>query len=321
MQRRHISKVPQQLTSWSVFPHKHSKQSCYDNLFHAVDFYLKDHSNQWRHLGRDESPPYRGFNHDAFKGKKIDLKAVVTDQLGKTVVLEQKVEKLGPPPFVIIHYENGNQRQQGFHVYDDGLTVLPSSLQEGTYQFQWPEGKRQALLVFESEGKDGSRLDLPIFLDAKKDILPAGKQEGARNVARIFINNLHQIASKKNFSKSHEKPEVLKGSAESPLGKTEVFLRGGMNRWEAVDQMRYAGASRYEVDVSLKPGMVEFKFGDEQWNREANFGAPIKNNGLYKSGGSKNLTVNVPEAGKYSFQLFCFRSGAFNFFKVSRLSH
>lgn len=62
----------------------------------------------------------------------------------------------------------------------------------------------------------------------------------------------------------------------SPLGARDLFLRGTMNGWAALDGYRFQyRCDRYELLVELK-GEQRFKVADEDWSADADFGGSLQ---------------------------------------------
>ena len=97
---------------------------------------------------------------------------------------------------------------------------------------------------------------------------------------------------------------------EAYWGDTEVFVRGGMNGWGAVDLFSYQGAGVYTAEVELSAGTVEFKVASEDW-ATVNLGNPndaasnVVEEGTPKTlgGSNNNLVMDVPETGTYLFSV------------------
>lgn len=78
-----------------------------------------------------------------------------------------------------------------------------------------------------------------------------------------------------------------------------------MNSWNPDNELDYEGNYTYRTQIKLGSGGAEFKFADEGWSADSNFGAPVEEQGLTSSGGSSNLSFQVPKGqdGKYVFDL------------------
>ncbi len=95
---------------------------------------------------------------------------------------------------------------------------------------------------------------------------------------------------------------------EAYWGDTDVFVRGAMNGWGAVDVFSYQGEGVYVTELELSAGSVEFKVASEDW-ATVNLGNPndaasntvTVDEGKVLGGSNNNLLLDVPEAGLYRF--------------------
>jgi pullulanase/glycogen debranching enzyme len=95
---------------------------------------------------------------------------------------------------------------------------------------------------------------------------------------------------------------------EAYWGNTDVFVRGAMNGWGAVDVFSYQGEGVYTAELELSVGSVEFKVASEDW-ATVNLGNPndaasntvTVDEGKVLGGSNNNLLLDVPEAGLYRF--------------------
>ncbi|NDW15525.1 DUF3372 domain-containing protein [Alteromonas genovensis] len=112
------------------------------------------------------------------------------------------------------------------------------------------------------------------------------------------------------FNVSNEDAPTIGVYKEDFWGETDVYVRGGMNGWEAVDRFSYLGAGDYVAEVELSAGAVEFKVASEDWST-VNLGNPNDSAtnavsvGTPKILGSSNnnLMIDVAEAGLYEFKV------------------
>jgi pullulanase len=89
------------------------------------------------------------------------------------------------------------------------------------------------------------------------------------------------------------------------FGATPVFIRGDMNSWGEVDQLSYAGAGSYSVEVNLTAGDYGFKIASADWST-FNLGAPADTNVVsldspltLVQGSNDNLSVTIVDDGVY----------------------
>lgn len=114
------------------------------------------------------------------------------------------------------------------------------------------------------------------------------------------------------------RPLVLgsKGLEQGPSGTGAVtrasafwaglFVRGGMNGWEARDRLvPVPRTALAETQLNLPVGRVEFKIADKDWSAQSNFGAPVGASGFVSSGQSGNLYLNI-EPGQEGTHRFFF---------------
>lgn len=94
-----------------------------------------------------------------------------------------------------------------------------------------------------------------------------------------------------------------------PFGNTEAYLRGAMNDWGTVDELKFSGSAAYRVDIELDADSYAFKVASEDWATvnlgaedaamtEITVGADF--DGLLQ-GSNDNLTVTIAEDGIYRF--------------------
>ncbi|HET9821057.1 MAG TPA: glycoside hydrolase family 13 protein, partial [Burkholderiaceae bacterium] len=91
-----------------------------------------------------------------------------------------------------------------------------------------------------------------------------------------------------------------------PLAGRALYLRGSFNAWNATDAQRMAWAcDRWSVVTRLPAGEQAFKFGDEGWSAEADFGAasPDATRALLKSRGGVREFNRRFAAGTYRISL------------------
>ncbi len=93
----------------------------------------------------------------------------------------------------------------------------------------------------------------------------------------------------------------------SPFGKRPLFLRGGFNNWNALENYRFAyRCNTFELVATIN-GEHGFKVGDEQWSTDADLGgadnrigtrrqlAPRSANLVHTFNGTHRIRVSVPD--------------------------
>jgi glycosidase len=262
----------------------------------------------------DSNAPYRAYidGVDYPNGTELTLQAEVLSKSGQKRVASRKLVIDARPPLVTVQYENGNLRKEAFLIGQAGRITPPTPLTEGRqYQFAWPLGETSQTVFFasalDSDGENWA-YDRPVVLDYKQHVLPhLTKGPNGEPLVTIFVNNRHEVSFDALKSASSDKPATLptKADAAAPFGRKAMFLRGGMNGWQANDGMEYEGAFTYRTTVKLDSGRVEFKFADKDWTADQNFGGPFAEEGLTASGRSGNLSLEIPKGkdGRYVFDL------------------
>ena len=97
---------------------------------------------------------------------------------------------------------------------------------------------------------------------------------------------------------------------EAFWGDTQVYIRGGMNGWGAVDMFEYQGEGVYAADIELSAGSIEFKVASEDWST-VNLGNPndaasnvvIPGEPKILGASNNNLMIEVSESGLYEFMV------------------
>ncbi|MFT4924097.1 MAG: pullulanase [Phenylobacterium sp.] len=88
-----------------------------------------------------------------------------------------------------------------------------------------------------------------------------------------------------------------------PYGDTEIFVRG-INTWDAVNKMEYAGEGIYSFTTTLAAGDYEFKIADANW-AEVNLGYnevtfAVDSIAVSDVGGNMALTLDAAASYKFS---------------------
>ena len=273
------------------------------NDYNRVDFSMTDlGTSKTIKLISDFNRPYRAYidTKAITDGTQLRITARVSPENGKPYSIEHPVTVDGRTPQVVIHYENGNKRNEVFHILSNGRSSLTQKASKGKpYTFSWPKGTPGAMVLFSDLKGEFSEFDEPIYIDFKKHVLPNLKAQGKGILARLYVDNAHNISTKP-LSSSKSNPRILpfKPKAKAPFGKETLYVRGGMNAWQASTPLNYQGNFTYTTQVALSSGLVEYKFADEAWSGNVNFGSPINPEGLTKSGGSGNLKLVIGDKEK-----------------------
>ncbi|MDQ3231318.1 MAG: alpha-amylase family glycosyl hydrolase, partial [Pseudobdellovibrionaceae bacterium] len=250
-------------------------------------------------LYTDFNAPYRAYIEGSHypNGTDLVLKADVTSRSGAKASVQRKLIVDARAPLVTVHYENGNNRNRVYTLSHRGNIAVPQTFDKGQFTFAWPLQEAKETLIFEglSDPKDDESVtfDRPVLLSFKDHINPyiqAGPQ-GAP-VVTVYINNKHEISFDAMKPAPEQKPTTLPSNrkVEAPLGKKALFVRGSMNSWNPDNELEYEGNYTYRTQIKLGSGGAEFKFADEGWSADKNFGAPVEEQGLTSSGGSSNLS-------------------------------
>ena len=71
-----------------------------------------------------------------------------------------------------------------------------------------------------------------------------------------------------------DNPVVQTNCMANPLGNRAIYLRGSFNTWSAEEALRFTyNCNRYELVAKLV-GTQQFKLGDDEWSKDADFGLP-----------------------------------------------
>ncbi len=281
---------------------------------YKVVFYRKGPKDKdFVRLYTDTTAPYRAYiDGEAFPdGTELNLKAEVSLRSGVRQELFRKVIVDKRPIHTKLIYENGNQRTEAQLISREGRIQLPRQLEEGQkLSFDWPLGTSAYTIFFSGlDTKQERAYDKPLVLNYRTDVLPYLKQgpQGEPTLT-LYINSKHEM-SYERLAPTHTKPEALRALAEGSLPSKKLFVRGGMNAWQAKDELSLQGKGIFRADTQLSAGFIEFKVSDADWSSDLNFGAPVDENGLSASGQSSNLSLDVAKEGVYRFELFSFSAG------------
>ena len=89
---------------------------------------------------------------------------------------------------------------------------------------------------------------------------------------RRRFQGTHRITLSMATSTSAPTLSIEDCPAEAPLGRTQLFMRGSMNNWAALDDYAFNySCDAYYLNVSLK-GRHEFKLADAAWAEATSFG-------------------------------------------------
>lgn len=291
----------------------------------------------FRPLYTDSNPPYRAYIDGTTlpDGTELWIKAnvEVPGQAKKSV--EQRVLVDSRPPLVRLSYENPHRRREAFTISGKGRIALPGPLgKDGAFSFSWPLDEDEQLVFFggEESAPAARGYDRPLRLSYREHVLPHLKKgPGGQAIVTIYVNSRHELSFDKaqpagDTAALPPLPLADSRGNEAPLGKKDLFLRGGMNTWEPKNPLRYQGRFTYEAEAALSPGLIEFKCADKDWQANLNFGAPVSAAGFTASGGSGNLSVQIPEkaGGTYRFELIAlpketFPEGGLTFMRIAPL--
>ncbi len=98
---------------------------------------------------------------------------------------------------------------------------------------------------------------------------------------------------------------------EVPLDKV-MYVKGTMNEWSNTQAMVYVGEGVYTSEFTLAVAEYEFKVADADWTESTNFGAAqgdeallleTPKNLVFGEDIAMNITLNITEAGNYTFSL------------------
>jgi glycosidase len=265
-------------------------------------------------LYTDYNAPFRAYIEGSQypNGTDLILKADVVARSGAKASVQRKLILDARPPLVTVHYENGNNRNRVYTLSHRGAIAVPQPLDKGQFTFAWPLAEAKETLIFEGrtdpKDEDSVSFDRPVLLSFKDQINPnikAGPQ--GEPLVTVYINNKHEVSFDAMKPAPDTKPQALPSNpkAAAPLGKKDLYVRGSMNSWNPDNELEYEGNYTYRTQIKLGSGGAEFKFADEGWSADSNFGGPVEEQGLTSSGGSSNLSFQVPKGqdGKYVFDL------------------
>ena len=286
-------------------------------------------TNKSQKLITDYNRPYRAYvdSETIPAGTPVQLVAKVTPRQGRPITITHNITVDDRTPTVILNYQNGNKHQEAFHILSNGRSSISESLKNDTYSFAWPNGVEGTMVLFSSRKEQQNYFDLPLYLDFKKHISPNLKATKSGLQAVLYVDNHHNI-SKSPLSISHLPQQLpFKPEVKAPFGSEVLYVRGGMNAWQATTPLKYVGNFTYASSTQLSSGVIEYKFADKSWTANANFGSPVSQTGLFISGGSGNLSLSLEEKdqGQYRIELIYIpkehlrdNSSDLSFFKVSR---
>jgi serine/threonine protein kinase len=232
-------------------------------------------------------------------------------------------------PIINVHYENGNQRRGAFVITNLGETTHPRALNKHSYTFVWPSSAKSAWVVFEQRKGKNFHFDWPVALNFQRDLANMKITMNGVDVIPVYINNQLEISSTPNFGKKKLKPKELlgaKGTSIKPFEGATIYLRGTMNDWDVTTPMEYNGNFAYLTEVDLSDAQnYEFKFADEGWSSNMNFGSDFRTKGKGLSVGPEAQNLNFYPTlgeGKYEYAFFSIptHEGFYNFYRIERKS-
>ena len=184
---------------------------------------------------------------------------------------------------------------------DNGIYQIDVALEAGDYEFK-AASEDWSTVNLGGEHAPLVSLEAPSYLVQGGDNLMLGIAAAGNYRFALDANNTQRPAL-----------TVMDVNA-APYGHgegTEVFVRGGFNDWNPVNQLRYLGAGSYEAIVEVEAGEYEFKVASDDW-ATVNLGAASEDAktvvqgeeyaGL-QSGSNTNLMVAFAEPGTYLFTL------------------
>lgn len=279
----------------------------------TVSFALKTPQDKaFQELYQDFTPPYRAYVEGYPDGTPLQIKATTQTAGSKAQTTLLSVLIDSRPSAITIAYAAASDDSEVFHVSSSGR-IAPSQKLAGDklYRFAWPLDEESQTLYF-SRGSGQKRVYAePFTLNYREHVLPHLK-EGVAPELKLYIDAEKNVTLKASPADAAKAPSPLTTPDAQPMAETKLYLRGGMNSWQTKDMLRYAGQGRYELEVELAPGVVDFKFADADWSAASNFGAPFTAAGLTASGASGNLSVAVPAGagGRYRFELNFLRNAS-----------
>lgn len=273
--------------------------------------YKKTTDEKPTQLHTDPSPPYRTYiDGSAFEqGQQLEVFANVKGPSGREYTAKRKLVIDSRQPVIAIDYQNGNQHTHAFFMSDQGGLGILSKLNGNAFSFPWPTNSKSVTVIYGSIKKQGKQFvfDQPIEISYADDISQRLQSKKSSLVAQLNISNQGEIQDQQKWQKN-ARPQLLSAwsSSSAPFDK-DLFVRGGMNTWEAKTPMTYLGAGHYKTSVFLSGGKNEFKVADSSWSAQTNFGSPITKEGLTASGQSGNLFVLLPKDAKGNYELNFFQ--------------
>jgi glycosidase len=288
-----------------------------------VDFYVQEDGGDRVFLGSDYNAPYRVYwdsrlasapvTNVTFSATIDNLDGTTEDADNISVGVDNRVFD-----HVVVNYENGNNRSQALLIGSSGESRGPLPLADGKVTLGLSAEDTGFALYFEYVDGDNFSFDMPVFVDLTTIFasLPTTAEE-----IEIFVNNSHEVSLSDNFM-GGSAPATLATTpdAAAPFGATAIYVRGAMNDWNADSgwQMEYIGNHTYKASNILNQGEYAYKFADEGWAADTNFGGPFGPQGLNSAGDSSNLPIFASAQGIYDFYLHSVPTdaGTINFHQV-----
>ncbi|MAZ66531.1 MAG: hypothetical protein CMF25_05425 [Kangiellaceae bacterium] len=280
-----------------------------EELTKAV-FEISVDGGDYQVIGEDWVSPYRVYWDStslASSTGNISVRATMQNLEGSGATSEEMIaivdnREIGS---ITLNYENGNNRDDIAVLFEDGGVLGPVPLVNNAATFVVNKPAQPFMVIYESRdvsNADVFSFDTPVWVTSDTFFAAATANGNTLN-AELFINNNHQVANTNNFVGSGT-PTTLPTAmdAPAPYGETELFVRGGMNGWDAVDGMEYIGNYTYKATLNID-GESEFKFADATWS-EINLGRPATESGLTLGPNPGNLLFNSPQVATYDFYLF-----------------
>ncbi|NRA64781.1 MAG: hypothetical protein HRU19_09895 [Pseudobacteriovorax sp.] len=293
----------------------------------TVDFY-REIDYEYVHQFRDSNRPFIKYIDTAKleNGDDIHLKAIVSTISGKTKEFKKSFVVSRARPNLRFTYENGNKRNSYSYVESTGKTIVARPLDDqSSFELTWPADV-DGIFISYSSTKPGkaSEFDMPVYIDYKTQLAPIVSGKPKNGFYDVYITNEGKVSGKKQFTGGQKPVTISDSSKKAPFASTDIFLRGGMNSWNADNKMTYGGNHTFITRADLIAGTVEFKFADKDWTAKTNMGTPVSAEGLARFAGSQNLKIDIEkkDAGMHQFELVAVpgtKAGLKIFFKVSKL--
>ena len=274
---------------------------------YRVLFSIKtEKQNQFQKLYTDATPPFRAYIDGSLlaDGTKITLKAEIEDSRGGRQSLLRSLTVDSRPITIDLQYEHAGVQAELLRISDRGEIASPLQIGDDQQaQFPWAlEDKEQTLLVSHLDASGRRVYERPFQLRYERDLLPhLEKGPQGEPLLKLYVNNQQKFSFSNPQPAAGALPEALGPSV--PLQKGKLYVRGGMNTWQARDELIPSKDGTYKARIYLDKGRTEFKIADAEWSAASNLGGPFTERGFTIRGDSKNLSFVAAKAGFYLFEL------------------